>query len=90
MELEEYRQQIDTLDTKIISLLANRIEICKKVANYKKKQNIPMMQPDRVNQVIERCVRLGTQLNLSGTVIENIYRLIIAETCRIEDGIIQE
>jgi|688.fasta_scaffold527047_2 chorismate mutase-like protein len=89
-DLGALRAKIDLLDIEIVSLIANRITICRDVAQYKKKHNIPMMQPNRVNQVIEKCVQLGTQLNLSSTFIQNIYNEIIAEACKVEDELIKD
>lgn len=37
-ELEKYREQIDKIDSEIISLLAERFETVKKVWEFKKKK----------------------------------------------------
>ena len=87
-DLETYRNKIDIIDSEIISLLASRLNICKEVALHKKKNNIPMMQPERVNQVIEKCIRLGSNFQLSEKLIETLYKIIIAEACRLEDDLI--
>lgn len=88
-ELIKYREKIDALDEQIISLIGQRINVCRQVANYKKCHNVPMMQPNRINQVIERCIQLGAKFSLCSTFIQTLYSEIIAEACRVEDKLIE-
>jgi len=87
--LEGFRQEIDALDYQIIEALAKRFEVAKRVADFKKQQGIPMMQPDRVEAVKRRRRELGMQHGLDGGFMVALYSLIIQETCRIEDEIIE-
>ena len=88
-ELEGFRKEIDAVDCEIIEALAKRFEIAKRVADFKKQQGIPMMQPDRVEAVKQRRRELGTQHGLDGDFMVTLYSLIIQETCRMEDEIIE-
>ena len=54
MDLNQLRNQIDDIDSEILSLFSRRMEVCRSVADYKKKNNLPVMQGDREKQVIER------------------------------------
>lgn len=87
--LETFRQEIDAVDCQIIEALAKRFEIAKRVADFKKQQGIPMMQPDRVEAVKQRRRELGMQQGLDGEFMVALYSLIIQETCRMEDEIIE-
>jgi 4-amino-4-deoxychorismate mutase len=87
--LEGFRQEIDAVDSQIIEALAKRFEIAKRVADFKKQQGIPMMQPERVQAVKERRRKLGMQHGLDGDFIVQMYSLIVQETCRMEDEIIE-
>ena len=51
--LETYRKQIDEIDEQIIKLLASRLEIVKKVWEWKKENNMQPLQPSRWQQVLE-------------------------------------
>jgi chorismate mutase len=87
--LEGFRQEIDAVDSQIIEALAKRFEIAKRVADFKKQQGIPMMQADRVEAVKQRRRELGMQHGLDGGFMVALYSLIIQETCRMEDEIIE-
>jgi chorismate mutase len=87
--LNEFRQQLNELDDRIVELIAKRIAICRQVAQYKQQNGIPMMQPTRVEQVKNRCADKAAQRAVDPDFIRSLYSLIIDETCRIEDEIIQ-
>lgn len=53
MDLNELRNQIDGIDSEILKLFSRRMEVCKEVAEYKKANNLPVMQGGREKQVIE-------------------------------------
>jgi len=86
--LAALRAELNALDEEIVKLIARRIAVCRNVAHYKRAHNIPMMQSARVEQVKDRCAKLGAQLSINPAFIRDMYSLIINETCRIEDEII--
>ncbi|MEC1330161.1 hypothetical protein P9B99_15545, partial [Bacillus paralicheniformis] len=49
---------------------------------------IPMMPPPRFNFVPERAARDADENGLSQEFLRNLYELIISETCRVEDIVI--
>jgi 4-amino-4-deoxychorismate mutase len=87
--LEGFRAEIDAVDAQIVEGLAKRFEICQRVANFKKQHGIPMMQPERVEAVKQRRRELGMQHGLDGDFMVSLYSIIIQETCRMEDEIIE-
>jgi chorismate mutase len=48
-----------------------------------------MMQPERVEAVKQRRRELGMQHGLDGDFMVSLYSIIIQETCRMEDEIIE-
>ena len=87
--LESFRQEIDVVDSQIVEALANRFEICKRVAEFKRQHQIPMMQADRVESVKQSRRELGILYGLDGDFMVALYSLIIEETCQMEDKIIE-
>lgn len=89
-QLSLFRQEIDALDAQIIKALGQRFDICRQVARFKKAENIPMMQPGRVEEVKKHRQELGLQYAIDADFMLKLYSLIIQESCRIEDEIIGE
>jgi 4-amino-4-deoxychorismate mutase len=83
--LEPFRRRLDVLDDEIARLLGERFEICREVAVYKSENEIPMMQPGRVEIVRNRYLERGAEANLPPEFTADLFDLLIAATCRAED-----
>lgn len=53
MELSEIRKEIDILDDKLVPLLKERMELARKVAEYKKEHNMPVLNQKREDEILE-------------------------------------
>lgn len=86
--LEPFRNRLDELDDQIARLLGERFEVCRQVALYKREHRIPMMQPHRVAQVRQRYLARGAEVDLPSDFSEDLFELLIAATCKLEDELI--
>ncbi|KUL13617.1 4-amino-4-deoxychorismate mutase [Bacillus licheniformis LMG 7559] len=82
------RVKLDRIDEQLLDTLKERLECCIKIGLYKREYHIPMMQPHRINFVQERAARYADENGLSQEFLRNLYELIISETCRVEDIVI--
>jgi 4-amino-4-deoxychorismate mutase len=87
-DLASFRVRLDALDDEIARLLGERFEVCREVAHHKRANEIPMMQPERVAQVRSRYLARGAEVNLPGDFTAELFELLIAATCRMEDELI--
>jgi len=83
--LEPFRRRLDAIDDEIARLLGERFEICREVALYKSAHAIPMMQPDRVEEVRARYLARGAEAKLPAEFSGDLFDLLIAATCKEED-----
>jgi len=77
-ELDEYRKQIDSIDKELIELFEKRMNIAIKVGKYKRKNNLPIFNGKREEEVIEKNVRNLNNSNYSDITrrfFENIMEL---------------
>jgi chorismate mutase-like protein len=86
--LETLRADLDRIDAEFLEVLGARVAVCRSIARYKREHRVPMMQPHRINVVQERAARYAEANGLDLTFMKHLYNLIIGETCRIEDLII--
>lgn len=54
MNLDELRNEIDKIDTKLVELLEKRMETVTKIADFKRKNNISVLNQSREDQVIKK------------------------------------
>ena len=83
--LEPFRRRLDAIDEEVARLLGERFEICREVAVYKSENEIPMMQPGRVQEVRARYLARGADVDLPEDFTAEFFDLLIAATCRAED-----
>jgi chorismate mutase len=86
--LETLRADLDRIDAEFLAALGARVDVCRSIAVYKRERGVPMMQPHRIGVVQQRAARFAEANGLDLTFMKQLYDLIIGETCRIEDLII--
>ncbi|KGN02619.1 chorismate mutase [Clostridium novyi A str. 4570] len=57
-DLKKLRDDIDSIDKELIALFQKRMETVLKVAEYKKKNNIPILNANREDEVINKNSKL--------------------------------
>jgi len=63
--LEKLRQQINQLDDELLQVLSTRMKVAQKIGEYKKNNNITILQTGRWNEILDRAVSKGNKLGLS-------------------------
>jgi chorismate mutase len=89
-DLEDYRHRLDELDKRISAAFGERFAICREIAAYKSEHDIPMMQPQRVEEVRARYLERGRRAMLPPDFTECLFELVIGATCRMEDELMAE
>ena len=72
-DLSQIREKINEIDSKIIELWKDRMETCLSVAQYKKENNLPVLDSQRERGLLDR---IG---NMAGENLE-IYSRVLYET----------
>jgi chorismate mutase-like protein len=83
-KLDGLRGEIDRIDDEIVELLGQRFALLRDVAAYKRSRGIPVVIPERITEVVERCVARGEPLGLDPQLLRDLYARIIDEACRVE------
>lgn len=78
--LEKLRQQINHLDDELMQILAQRMKIAEKIGEYKKSNNITILQTNRWNEIIERAFVKGEKIGLSKEFITKYFDAVHMES----------
>ena len=54
MDLKEYRSQIDDIDQQLVQLFQQRMEVSKGIAEYKKEHGLPILDPGREREKLQK------------------------------------
>jgi chorismate mutase len=78
--LGELRQQIDVFDDALIDILEKRMKIAETIGQYKKENNITILQTTRWDEIIRKVMIHGQEKGLSSEVIDTIFKAIHQES----------
>lgn len=85
--LSTLREQISQLDDELITLLAQRMKIADKIGEYKKNNNITILQTNRWNTILERAFNTGEKLGLSREFITKYFDAVHLESINHQNKI---
>ena len=81
--MEEYREQINTIDGQLITLLEKRVDISRKIGDYKCKHNISICEPDTdTEQNIIKQFQASS--SLSNSHIRTFFEGVFEISCHVQ------
>ncbi len=86
-KLAELRQQIDKLDDQILKLIGDRMKVAEKIGEYKRDNNVTILQVSRWDEIIQKRVQLAKALNLGEDFSVKYLELLHNESIRKQNEI---
>jgi chorismate mutase len=89
LTIEELRSRIDTIDEQLVRLLNVRVACAVEVGRLKHEAGLPIYQPDRESQVLNRVKESATELSgpLTADAVVRIFERVIDEARRAERSV---
>ena len=78
--LEKLRHQINHLDDELMQILSQRMKIAEKIGQYKKENNITILQTNRWNEIIEKAFAKAEKIGLSKEFITKYFDAVHMES----------
>ena len=88
--LDRLRKQIDMIDEEIMTILGSRMKIAREIGQYKKDNNMTILQTERWKEVLSKFVDRGTQSGLSEEFITRIIKSIHDESIEQQEKVMQD
>ncbi|OYW18995.1 MAG: 3-deoxy-7-phosphoheptulonate synthase [Sphingobacteriales bacterium 12-47-4] len=85
--LEKLRQQINHLDDELMQILSQRMKIAEKIGEYKKNNDITILQTNRWNEILERAFKQGEKIGLSNEFITRYFDAVHMESINHQNRI---
>lgn len=76
-ELEMMRRDIDEIDARLITLIAERFQCTERVGRYKTQASLPAVDSAREAQQMARITELSIASGVNPELVQRIFRLII-------------
>ena len=85
--LTTLREQINQVDDELLTLLGQRMKLSDKIGEYKKNNNITILQTNRWNDILERAFKKGDTLGLTKEFITKYFDAVHLESIQHQNKI---
>jgi chorismate mutase len=89
-KLGELRNIIDDLDEEILKNLSSRLDTVKKIAEFKKDNNVTIFQVSRWDEIVRHRTALGKALGISEEFMKKLLSIIHQESINTQEKIMNE
>ncbi|MBC1970819.1 chorismate mutase [Listeria marthii] len=87
--IKEYRKLINEIDFKLIENIKARSLIVQSIGKIKLDKKINIMQEDRVSELLRERKEVAEKLQIDQDFIEDIFKLIVLYSCKLEKDIFE-
>ena len=88
--IHELRAKIDVIDESILAALSSRMQISRQIGQYKKENNIAILQTSRWDAVLAKVIEKGRGYGLSEKCITDIFNTIHEESVEAQNQILSD
>ncbi len=91
MDLNEIRLQIDDIDEQILKLFCERMNLVRQVAEFKFKNNMPILRQDRENEILQRVRHDADDISDGyGEYAANLFERLMEVSRNMQQNIIEK
>lgn len=85
-ELAQLRRDIESIDRRVVELLAERLELGKRTGEIKRDAGKPILDAAREAEVIRRAVTAARELGVPQEATREIFWHIVGMSRRVQEG----
>ena len=86
--IDQLRAKIDIIDESILYTLASRMKISRQIGEYKKNNNIAILQASRWDSLLAKVVEKGKEYGLPKNFIEDVFNAIHETSVEMQNEVI--
>ena len=86
--LSQLRTRIDVIDDEILSMLASRMSVSRRIGEYKKAHNVAILQTSRWDSVLQEMIEEGKKKGLSPEFISSVYNAIHEASVQVQNEVL--
>lgn len=86
--IDQLRAKIDVIDENILYILGSRMRISRQIGEYKKRNNIAILQTSRWDSLLSEVIAKGAQQGLSEKFVTDLFNAIHEESVQVQNEVI--
>jgi chorismate mutase len=88
--IEQLRAKIDVLDENLIYTLGSRMKVSRQIGEYKKNNNVAIVQAVRWDALLDKVVEIGYEHGLSKKFLTDVFNAIHEASVEAQNEIISD
>ena len=89
-ELADLRSEIDDIDSELLQLLSRRMDVSAQIGEYKKRNNVTVVQMDRWKKILAEHIATGTDLGLDAQLVAEVFEAIHQASIERQSRILED
>jgi chorismate mutase len=89
-QLETLRERLDNIDRELLEVLASRMSVVEQLGEYKRDNNVAVLQLDRWKNVHSSRAEWAKSINLYPEMVEELFKLIHMESIRKQTEVMNQ
>lgn len=86
--IDQLRAKIDVLDENLLYTLGSRMKICRQIGQYKKDNNIAILQTSRWDSLLAKAIEKGKEYGLSEKIVTEIFTAVHDSSVALQNEIL--
>ena len=89
-DLADLRSEIDDIDSELLQLLSRRMDVSAQIGEYKKRNNVTVVQMDRWKKILAEHIATGTDLGLDANLVSEVFEAIHQASIERQSRILED
>ena len=88
--IDQLRAKIDVIDENILYALGSRMQISRRIGEYKKDNNVAIVQASRWDSILDKVIEKGHEYGLSEKFLKDVFNAIHEASVEVQNEIISD
>lgn len=88
--IDQLRAKIDVIDENILYILGSRMKISRQIGEYKKENNIAILQTSRWDSLLAKAIEKGAEYGLSEKFVTALFNAVHEASVQVQNDILEK
>lgn len=88
--IDQLRAKIDVIDENILYALGSRMQISRRIGEYKKDNNVAIVQASRWDSILDKVIEKGHEYGLSEKFLKDVFNAIHEASVEVQNEVISD
>ncbi|MDE5733071.1 MAG: chorismate mutase, partial [Bacteroidales bacterium] len=88
--ISQLRTKIDIIDENILYMLGSRMKVSRQIGEYKRDNNIAILQTSRWDVVLSKVIEKGKEYGLGEEFLKTVFNAVHEASVQVQDSVLSD